>query len=107
MEVDEPGVAASRTVPGPDASQPEAAPSADAAVAALYQANVLALSRLAYVMLGDRQALEDLRMHRRKLALDLKGRRGSYDFSLPLGQIDEEIAIIEAGLERLNKSTNL
>jgi hypothetical protein len=61
----------------------------------------------AYVMLGDRQALEDLRMHRRKLALDLKGRRGSYDFSLPLGQIDEEIAIIEAGLERLNKSTNL
>ena len=61
----------------------------------------------AYVMLGDRQALEDLRMHRRKLALDLKGRRGSYDFSLPLGQIDEEIAIIEAGLERLNNSTNL
>ena len=57
----------------------------------------------AYVKLGDRRALEDLRMHRRRLAVDLKGRSsGSYDFSLPLGQIDEEIAAIEAGLERLN-----
>jgi hypothetical protein len=44
----------------------------------------------AYVKLGNRQALEDIRMHRRKLALDLKGRRaGTFDFSLPLGQIDE------------------
>jgi hypothetical protein len=57
----------------------------------------------AYVKLGDRRALEDLRMHRRRLAVDLKGRSsGSYDFSLPLGQIDEEIAAIEGGLERLN-----
>jgi hypothetical protein len=57
----------------------------------------------AYVKLGDRRALEDLRMHRRRLAVDLKGRStGSYDFSLPLGQIDEEIAAIEAGLERLD-----
>jgi hypothetical protein len=60
----------------------------------------------AYVKLGDRRALEDLRGHRRKLALDLKVRRGSYDISLPLGQIDEEIAIIEAGLERLNPAAN-
>jgi hypothetical protein len=43
----------------------------------------------AYVKLGNRQALEDIRMHRRKLALDLKGRAGTFDFSLPLGQIDE------------------
>ena len=56
----------------------------------------------AYVKLGNRRALEDLRMHRRKLAVDLKGRAGNYDVSLPLGQIDEEIAAIEAGLERLN-----
>jgi hypothetical protein len=55
-----------------------------------------------YVKLGDRRALEDLRIHRRKLAVDLKGRHGAYDFSLPIGQIDEEIAAIEAGLERLN-----
>jgi hypothetical protein len=56
----------------------------------------------AYVKLGDRRALEDLRMHRRRLAIDLNGRSGAYDFSRPLGQINEEIAAIEAGLERLN-----
>jgi hypothetical protein len=56
----------------------------------------------AYVKLGNRRALEDLRMHRRKLAVDLKGKVGKYDLSLPLGQIDEEIAAIEAGLEALN-----
>jgi hypothetical protein len=45
-------------------------------------------------------------MHRRRLAVDLKGRSsGPYDFSPPLGQIDEEIAVIEAGLERLNTLT--
>jgi hypothetical protein len=37
------------------------------------------------------------------VAVDIKGRSsGLYDFSLPLGQINEEIAAIEAGLERLN-----
>lgn len=42
----------------------------------------------AYVRLGNRPALEDLRTHRQKLAVDLKGRSGPYYFSLPLGQID-------------------
>jgi len=60
----------------------------------------------AYVALGDRGALEDLRMHRRRLAIDLNGRSGPYDFSRPLGQINEEIAAIEAGLERLNTALN-
>ena len=55
----------------------------------------------AYVRLGNRSALEDLRMHREKLAVDLKGRAG-YDFSLPIGQIDQELAVIEAGLDKLN-----
>ena len=55
----------------------------------------------AYVRLGNRRALEDLRMHRQKLALDLKGRAG-YDFSLPIDQIDQELAVIGAGLDRLN-----
>jgi hypothetical protein len=35
------------------------------------------------------------------LAVDLKGRTG-YDFSLPIGQINDEIGVIEAGLDRLN-----
>jgi capsule polysaccharide export protein KpsE/RkpR len=55
----------------------------------------------AYVRLNNRRGLEDLRMHRLKLAVvDLKERTG-YDFSLPIGQIDQEIAVIEAGLEKL------
>jgi hypothetical protein len=57
----------------------------------------------AYVWLNNRRALEDLRMHRQRLADVLKSRTG-FDFSLPIGQIDEEIAVIEAGLERLNRN---
>jgi hypothetical protein len=56
----------------------------------------------AYVRLNNRRGLEDhLRMHRQKLAVDLKGRVGD-DFSLPIGQIDQELAVIEAGLDKLN-----
>jgi RNA polymerase sigma-70 factor (sigma-E family) len=47
-------------VPEPDAPQHEAAATADAVVAALYEANVLALSRLAYLMLGDQASAEDV-----------------------------------------------
>jgi hypothetical protein len=56
----------------------------------------------AYVRLNNRRALEDLRLHRQKLAVYLKG-KADFDFSLrPIGQLDEEIALIERGLERLN-----
>jgi uncharacterized small protein (DUF1192 family) len=54
----------------------------------------------AYVRLKNRRGLDQLMMHRQRLAVDLKSKSG-YDFSLPIGQIDEEIAIIEAGLSRL------
>jgi uncharacterized small protein (DUF1192 family) len=57
----------------------------------------------AYVRLNNRRALEDLRMHRQRMAVDLKSRTG-FDLSLPIRQIDEEIAVIEAGLERLNSA---
>lgn len=53
-----------------------------------------------YVRLGNRRAIEDMLIHRRRLAIDLKGRSG-YDFSRPIAQIDEEIAIIEAALQKL------
>jgi hypothetical protein len=56
-----------------------------------------------YIRLNNRRALEDLRMHRQRLAVDLKLRTG-YDFSSPIGQIEYEIAVIEAGLERLNRA---
>jgi hypothetical protein len=55
----------------------------------------------AYVRLGNRRALEDLRIHRQRLAVDLKG-IADYDFSSPIGQIDQELAVIEAGLDKLN-----
>ena len=57
-----------------------------------------------YVRLSNRRGLDALMMHRQRLSVDLKSRSG-YDFSLPIRQIEEEIAVIEAGLSRL-KSAN-
>jgi hypothetical protein len=54
-----------------------------------------------YVRLGNRRAIEDLLIHRRRLALDLRGRTG-YDFSRPIAQVEQEIAVIEAALETLS-----
>jgi len=54
----------------------------------------------AYVRLKNRRGLDDLMMHRQRLAVELKSRSG-FDFGRPISQIDEEIAIIEAGLSRL------
>jgi hypothetical protein len=39
-------------------------------------------------------------MHRHELAADLKMESG-FDFRLPIGQIEEEIAAIEEGIARL------
>ena len=50
--------------------------------------------------LKNRRGLDELMMHRPRLAVELKSRSG-FDFSRPIEQIDEEIAIIEAGLSRL------
>jgi hypothetical protein len=53
-------------------------------------------------LLTRQQALNDLKSHRQRLAMNLRARTG-YDFSLPLLQVEEEIAIIDAGTERLTK----
>jgi hypothetical protein len=53
-----------------------------------------------YVRLGKRREIEDLLMHRQRLVIDLKARRG-YDYSRPIAQIDQEIEIIEAALQKL------
>lgn len=63
--------------------------------------NAIELIVDAYVRLKNRRGLDELMMHRQRLAVDLKSRSGAYDFSLPIGKIDEEIAIIEQGLSRL------
>ena len=61
----------------------------------------------AYVRLKNRRGLDELMMHRQRLAVDLKSRSGRFDFSLPIGKIDEEIAIIEEGLSRLKDSLRM
>ncbi len=56
-----------------------------------------------YVRLSNRPALEDLRTHRERLVADLKSRQsqgGAFDYSKSITQIEEEIAVIEAGLEK-------
>jgi len=60
----------------------------------------------AYVRLRNRRGLDELMMHRQRLAVDLKSRSGGYDFSLPISKIDEEIAIIEEGLRRLKAESS-
>ena len=57
----------------------------------------------AYVRLNNLQALNDLKSHRQRLAMNLQARTG-YDFSLPLLQVEDEIAVIEAGSARLTKA---
>jgi hypothetical protein len=54
-----------------------------------------------YSRLGNRRAIEDMLIHRRRLAADLRGRTG-YDFSRPIAEIDGEIAIIETALQKLD-----
>jgi hypothetical protein len=52
-----------------------------------------------YVRLGNRRAVEDLLMHRRRLSIDLMGRSG-YDYRRPIEQIEEEIRIIAEALQK-------
>ncbi|WP_456672419.1 hypothetical protein [Bradyrhizobium sp. LM2.9] len=50
-----------------------------------------------YVSLNDKRALDDLRMQRRKLAVDLKALTG-FHCRTTIQQIEEDIDVIEAGL---------
>jgi hypothetical protein len=58
-----------------------------------------------YVRLGDRQALEGLKAQHRRLLADLKARSsGVIDISVSIGQIEREMAVIAAGLAKLNSA---
>jgi hypothetical protein len=46
--------------------------------------------------------LEDLKAHRRRLADELKSINGTLDLSSSIKLLEDEIAIIDAGLARLN-----
>nr|WP_027527953.1 hypothetical protein [Bradyrhizobium sp. Ec3.3] len=56
-----------------------------------------------YARLGDRQSLEDLRMHRRRLAVDLESVKG-FDCSRSIEQIEIDIAAIDTGLVSLSNA---
>jgi hypothetical protein len=55
-----------------------------------------------YVRLRNRKALDELRAHRGRLIAELRLLAGGYDTSKPIAQMKDEIAIIEAGLVKLN-----
>ena len=63
-----------------------------------------------YVRLKDREALEELRNHRRCLRQQLQEHRqasfGAFDVSKSLQAFDAEVLVIEAGLERLHASAS-
>jgi hypothetical protein len=53
-----------------------------------------------YVSLRSRQRLEDMRLQRERAVLDLKS-NSDYDMSMSVRQLEEEIAVIDAGLQKL------
>jgi hypothetical protein len=55
-----------------------------------------------FAKLKDRPSLEDLRMHRQRLAADLKARTG-FDYRASIAQVEQDIAAIEAGLRALSE----
>jgi hypothetical protein len=56
----------------------------------------------AYVRLGDRQSLEDLLVHRQDLAENMTGAT-DYDFSMLLGELNNEITVVLGGLDKLQR----
>jgi hypothetical protein len=55
-----------------------------------------------YERYRNRRALDELRAHRVSLLADLKTLTGPFDVSKPIAELEDEIAIIEAGLAKLN-----
>jgi ABC-type phosphate transport system auxiliary subunit len=59
----------------------------------------------AYVRMRNHHALEGLRMHRHRLAIDVRLRKNSnYDYGLIIRKMAEDIKAIEEGLEQLDAS---
>jgi hypothetical protein len=56
----------------------------------------------AYVSLKNRKALEDLREHRQRLKRELLLKQTDvFDFSNSIRAFDDEVVVIETGLQRL------
>ena len=58
-----------------------------------------------HVRYGNRRALEELRAHRGRLVAGLRTLGGPYDTRKSIAQIEDEIAIIDAGLEKLKSAS--
>ena len=56
----------------------------------------------AYVKLGNRKALEDMRGHRLRLATELTASHGTLDLTSSIKLLEEEIAVIEEGIVNLD-----
>jgi hypothetical protein len=56
----------------------------------------------AYVKLRNRKALEDMKAHRQRLATEIRSLNGILDLSLPIKQLEDDVAVIDAGLVELN-----
>ena len=54
-----------------------------------------------YVRLNNRRALEEMLLHRQRLWVDLNTRSSGFDVTGPIHQIDEEIAVLKAGIAEL------
>jgi hypothetical protein len=59
----------------------------------------------AYVKLRNRKALEDLKAHRQRLVTEIKSFCGVIDVSSQIKQLEDEIAVIDAGLAKLDTPT--
>lgn len=57
----------------------------------------------AYVRSKNRTVLEEMRMHRHRLKvqLQLHGEERGYNVSSAIGSLKDDLAVIEAGIERL------
>jgi hypothetical protein len=54
-----------------------------------------------FVALGNRRRLEDMKLQRERALLEFQGQSG---VSVPIRQLENEIAVIDAGLEKLPPS---
>lgn len=62
--------------------------------------SAIALIVAAYAQTGQLAALQDLKAHREQLAALVRN-RADFDFHVLLGQLDDDISEIEAGIRRL------
>ena len=56
----------------------------------------------AYAQLRNRKELENMRAHRLRLVTELKSMKGAADLSSQIKLLEDDIAVIDAGLAKLN-----